>query len=76
MPDECNKFYPIRLAVTQFCQESLAGTYVHAADKLANQTNQAMQGGVNGTPSFMINGKLQEAHEWKVLQPLLTAAIR
>jgi len=46
------------------------------ADKLANQTNQAMQGGVNGTPSFMINGKLQEAHEWKVLQPLLTAAIR
>ena len=46
------------------------------ADKLAEQTNQAMQGGVRGTPSFMINGKLQEAHEWKVLQPLLTAAIR
>ena len=46
------------------------------ADKLAAQTNEAMQGGVRGTPSFMINGTLQEAHEWAALQPLLSAAAR
>lgn len=46
------------------------------ADKLAEQTNQATEAGVRGTPSFMINGKLQEAHEWTALQPLLTAALR
>ena len=46
------------------------------ADKLAAQTNAAVEGGVTGTPSFLINGKLQEAHEWSALQPNLTAAAR
>lgn len=46
------------------------------AEKLAAQTNEAMQAGVNGTPSFMINGKLKEAHEWSALQPLLQTAVR
>lgn len=46
------------------------------ADKLAAQTNDAIQAGVSGTPSFMINGKLQEAHEWATLKPLLGAAAR
>lgn len=46
------------------------------ADKLAAQTNAAIEGGVNGTPGFLINGKLQEAHEWSALQPHLTAAAR
>lgn len=46
------------------------------ADKLAAQTNAAVEGGVNGTPSFLINGKLQEAHEWSALQPNLAAAAR
>ncbi len=46
------------------------------ADKLAAQTNEAMQGGVRGTPSFMLNGKLAEAHDWATLQPLLNTAAR
>lgn len=46
-------------------------------DKLAKQTGEASEKlGVNGTPSFLINGKLQEAHDWKALQPLITAAMR
>ncbi len=46
------------------------------AEKLAAQTNEAQQAGVNGTPSFMINGKLQEVHGWSALQPLLGTAAR
>lgn len=46
------------------------------ADRLAAQTNAANEGGVTGTPSFLINGKLQDAHEWSALQPYLAAAAR
>ena len=46
-------------------------------EKLANQTNDAAEKiGVQGTPSFMINGKLQTVHDWKNLSPLLSAATR
>lgn len=47
------------------------------ADKLATQTDDAAKRlGVQGTPSFIINGKLQEVHDWHGLQPLLGAALR
>lgn len=47
------------------------------AQKLAGQTEEASTKlGVQGTPSFMINGKLQEVYDWNSLQPLLAAAAR
>lgn len=47
------------------------------ADKLIAQTSEAMEKlGVQGTPSFMINGKLQDVYDWQSLQPLLSAAAR
>lgn len=46
-------------------------------DKLANQTMDAGNRiGVTGTPSFLINGKLQTVHEWAEVKPLLDAALR
>mgnify|MGYP001191313849 CR=1 FL=1 len=46
-------------------------------DKLANQTADAGNRiGVKGTPSFLINGKLQDAYSWDALKPLLDAALR
>ncbi|MFN3517009.1 MAG: DsbA family protein [Novosphingobium sp.] len=46
-------------------------------NKLANQTADAAEKiGVQGTPSFLINGKLQQVHDWNSLSPLLSAAIR
>jgi protein-disulfide isomerase len=46
-------------------------------DKLANQTMDAGNRiGVKGTPSFLINGKLQEVYEWAELKPLLDSAAR
>ncbi|HCF24676.1 MULTISPECIES: thioredoxin domain-containing protein [unclassified Novosphingobium] len=47
------------------------------AQKLADQTQEASTKiGVQGTPSFLINGKLQEVYDWQSLQPLLAAAAR
>jgi protein-disulfide isomerase len=47
------------------------------AQKLADQTQEASTKiGVQGTPSFLINGKLQEVYDWQNLQPLLAAAAR
>jgi protein-disulfide isomerase len=47
------------------------------AQKLSSQTDQASTKiGVQGTPSFLINGKLQEVYDWPNLQPLLAAATR
>lgn len=46
-------------------------------DKLADQTKDASERiGVQGTPSFMINGKLQEVYEWTALKPLLDTELR
>lgn len=46
-------------------------------DKLANQTIDAGKRiGVQGTPSFLINGKLQAVHEWTDLKPLLDSTAR
>lgn len=47
------------------------------ANKLAEETERAMrETGVTGTPSFLINGKLQTVHGWDELRPLLEAAVR
>lgn len=47
------------------------------ADKLAKQTEDAVTTiGVKGTPSFLINGKLQEVYAWPQLKPLLDEALR
>ncbi len=47
------------------------------AQKLSTQTDNASSKlGVQGTPSFLINDKLQEVYDWQSLQPLLTAAQR
>jgi protein-disulfide isomerase len=47
------------------------------ADKLAKLTATATNElHVNGTPGFLINGVLQDAHDWSGLQPALIAATR
>ena len=47
------------------------------AEKLSTQTEEAgSKIGVQGTPSFLINGKLQDVYGWQELQPLLSAAAR
>jgi protein-disulfide isomerase len=46
-------------------------------DKLAEITKRGNDEGVNGTPSFFINGKVVEAAaNWRALEPELRAAIR
>lgn len=46
-------------------------------DKLADQTKDASTRiGVQGTPSFLINDKLQDVYGWAELKPLLDAALR
>jgi protein-disulfide isomerase len=46
------------------------------AQRLAQQTEDATKEiGVQGTPSFLINGKLQDVYGWNELQPLLAAAL-
>lgn len=43
-----------------------------AADRLAKQTQFAVtQLKVSGTPSFLIDGRLQDVHDWNGLRPLL-----
>ena len=44
-------------------------------DTIAEE-NQAASKVVNGTPSFFIDGKLQDANDWAALRPLLEAATR
>lgn len=47
------------------------------AEKLNVQTGAAVDKlGVQGTPSFLINGKLQEVYGWAELRPLLEAVLR
>ena len=43
---------------------------------IAAENQAATAAGVNGTPSFLIDGKLQDAHSWDGLKPLLEAATR
>ncbi|MBC2668404.1 DsbA family protein [Novosphingobium piscinae] len=43
---------------------------------ISAENEAATKAGVNGTPSFLINGQLQDAHDWATLRPLLEAAIR
>jgi len=45
-------------------------------DKALEITNRGNKDGINGTPNFMINGKLRpEAQDWKTLEPSLRGAI-
>jgi protein-disulfide isomerase len=47
------------------------------ANRLGEETDKAIsETGVTGTPSFLINGKLQTVHGWDELRPLLEAASR
>lgn len=47
------------------------------ADRLAASTNDAVNRlGVRGTPGFVLNDRLLEAHDWATLQPQLSAALR
>ncbi|MFO1255896.1 MAG: thioredoxin domain-containing protein [Sphingomonadaceae bacterium] len=41
------------------------------AKQLMDQTDQAIADGVAGTPSFRINGKLQDVYGWEPLKPLI-----
>lgn len=43
-------------------------------DRLAALTNRGDKEGVNGTPSFFINGVKNEAYDWEALEPLLKQA--
>jgi protein-disulfide isomerase len=43
-----------------------------AMDRLVSMRQQAMNAhGLHGTPTFLINGKMTEVHDWSGLQPLL-----
>lgn len=44
--------------------------------KLAQQSSNAVETmGVNSTPSFLINGKLQDVHDWSGLRPRLAELV-
>lgn len=45
-------------------------------DTIAKENQAAFAAGVQGTPSFFINGQLQDAHAWDALKPALVAAIK
>lgn len=49
----------------------------NAGSKLAQQTQVALEKlNVNATPTFLINGEVQEAHDWAGLRPRLAALTR
>ena len=43
---------------------------------IAAENDAATKAGVQGTPTFFINGQMQDAHDWAGLRPLLEAATR
>jgi protein-disulfide isomerase len=43
---------------------------------MAAQTRYATQNGVQGTPSFFVNGRLQDTHSWDGLRPVLAELTR
>jgi len=45
-----------------------------ALDRLAQMHDAASALGVQGTPTFLINGKVVHAHDWAELQPLIRKA--
>jgi protein-disulfide isomerase len=48
-----------------------------AGSKLAQQSSYAVEKlGVNATPGFLINGKLQDVHDWSSLRPRLAELVR
>ena len=46
-----------------------------AVDQLTAWQNKYQEEGVNGTPTFFINGEQQRAGSWEELEPLLTQAV-
>jgi protein-disulfide isomerase len=45
-------------------------------ETIAKENDAAFAAGVQGTPSFFIDGKLQDAHDWDGLRPALEAAVK
>ncbi|HEY6869389.1 MAG TPA: thioredoxin domain-containing protein [Novosphingobium sp.] len=45
-------------------------------ETIAKENEAAFAAGVQGTPSFFINGQLQDAHDWNTLKPALEAATK
>lgn len=45
-------------------------------EAIAEENNAAFATGLQGTPSFFINGQLQDAHSWEALKPALEAAVK
>jgi len=45
-----------------------------AADELVNMTQAAMDAGIQGTPTFLVNGKKVPAYDWATLEPFLKDA--
>lgn len=43
---------------------------------IAQENSAAVQAGVAGTPTFLIDGMMQDAHNWADLRPLLEAALK
>jgi len=44
-------------------------------DRLLELTGTAMNNGIHGTPTFLINGKVADAGTWEALEPQLKAAL-
>lgn len=44
--------------------------------RLAQMTQDAREAGVNGTPSFQVNGTLSEEHDWRGLEAELRAKLK
>jgi protein-disulfide isomerase len=59
----------ITAAEARTCLANQAGL-----DRIIQMREAGNAAGVNGTPSFAINGRMAEAHDWATLEPLLRAA--
>ena len=59
----------ITAAEARSCLANQAGL-----DRIMQMREAGTAAGVSGTPSFAINGRMVEAHDWATLEPLLRAA--
>jgi len=66
------QFYPIAASVGLPQAQAKACLANKALfERLVGQTKEAQKIGVNGTPSFVLDGKLLDAHDWAGLAPSL-----
>ena len=70
---ELNGFFAKRGMPSARYNQCLADT--QEATRIAQTTSKGAQEGVQGTPSFFINGEIQDAASWRELEPLLRKAI-